>query len=121
MMPPPSRLRMRMRNVFGSMRSILPRRRRRGSNRSLDVGGRLRARSSRKPVERLPIGLTGEILLPFRPGKVAVGDGTGLAAPRCQTNVELHHTPVAEAAVPRGQGFAVGAEGHAQNNALGHG
>src|SRR5271165_2257571 len=95
MMPPPSMLRMRMRNVFGSMRSILPRRRRRGSNRSLDVGGRLRARSSRKPVERLPIGPTGEIFLPFRPGQVAVGDGTGLAAPRCQINVELHDATAA--------------------------
>ena len=37
-------------------------------------------------------------------------------------NVELHHTPdAADAAVPRGQGLAVGAEGHALNIALGHG
>ncbi len=35
---------------------------------------RLVGRSRRQPVECFPIGLIGEVLLPFRPGEVAVGN-----------------------------------------------
>src|SRR5258708_7798131 len=49
-------------------------RRRCRRRRTLALRDRLRVRCRRKPVERLPIGLTGENLLPLRPGQIPVGD-----------------------------------------------